>query len=146
MKRVICATSLSALIVATVPVVADDAHHPPEEKADSVTQAVPPLPASDKRTVQMQERMQKLHEQMDRIHETTDPNERRILMRQHMETMQEQMRDMNAMSGGMPTEMGGSQTQDMNVDEGMGLMEKCSEMTQMMMEHMMQREQVEPLP
>jgi hypothetical protein len=106
----------------------------------------------------LQEKMKAMQAQMDRIHRTTDAKERQRLMQEHMQAMQENMKAMRGMGGPTMGMMGGkpgakgpgmmdggqmapSMTEgDMNKRQDM--LEQRTDMMQMMMEQMMQRDQV----
>jgi uncharacterized protein YycO len=138
-------TAIAASLAFSLPVFADDAHHP--EKAAAATNA--PTPQVGK----MQENVKKMQSQLERIAKAKNDAERQKAMAEHMQTMQENMgmaRGMQAgmmmdcpmMEGGMMGKggmgmMGGGQGMagaDDMMAKRMEMMEKRMDMMQMMMQ------------
>ena len=161
MKK-IAMTAIAAALAFSVPVFADDTHHP-EKPADAKSASAPLAPQVKK----MQDNVKKMQPQLDRIAKARTDAERQKAMAEHMQTMQENMamaRGMRAgmmmdcpmMEGGMMGKGGmGMMGGGMMGKGGMGMgggaapadapdrmqqMEKRMDMMQMMMEQMMRRQ------
>lgn len=142
--------AVAALVFSSPAVLAVDEHHPDDAKkavAPGKPAVKPPVapPAGDQ--AGMQQRMQKMQAQMDRIQKTTDPKERQKLLDEHYRTMMENMQAMRGMGGPMMMGMHGD-AKGMSMKGGdpaarSAQMEQRMDMMQMMMEHMMQREQMQ---
>jgi hypothetical protein len=152
-------TAIAASLAFSLPVFADDAHHP--EKAAAATNA--PTPQVGK----MQENVKKMQSQLERIAKAKNDAERQKAMAEHMQTMQENMQMARGMqAGGMGCPMmegsmmgkggmgmmGGGQgmmgqgmagTDDM-MSKRMEMMEKRMDMMQMMMQGRMGMPSAEP--
>jgi hypothetical protein len=145
--------ALSAIL--SVPAFAVDAHHPDQAKTQSATTAVPVAQASVDKSVQtMKENTRKMQTQLDKIGRAKNPQERQMLLQEHMQTMRENMMigkgmmgDMmgcpmmeggmmgGGMMGGGMGMMGGGTAPDAAMNR-MNMMEKRMDMMQMMMEQM----------
>ena len=131
------------------------AHHPGADQSQAT-------PAQDDKAAmkmdKMQEKMKTMQEQMGKIHAAKDPQERKKLMKEHMQSMQEGMKMMGGMGAGM---RGGDmmakakkdQAESMtDAGDGMGMcimmkkhksVEARLDMMQKMMEQMMEHEGAE---
>lgn len=119
-------------------------------------QQTPNVAEFDKQMAQAQDTFKKMQAQMEKIQQTQDPQQRQKLLQEHWETMQHGMSMMNGMWGpgmkGKKHMMGGDHM--MSADHTMGwhdysnltpeqksqrqyMMERYTEMQQMMMDHMM---------
>ncbi len=124
---------------------ADDKHHPPEAAKAPATAS-----ASGQRFNAAYDRMRKMAAQMEQIKATKDPKERERLMQQHLESMHEGAQALRAAGGcTMPMTacpmMGGAHGKQVPA-ERMDMMEKRMDMLQMMMEQMVEREGMKPMP
>ncbi|AOZ04305.1 hypothetical protein BKK81_33525 (plasmid) [Cupriavidus sp. USMAHM13] len=166
MKRRILAATASALVLSSMPVLAQQ---PPAAQAKP---AAPNVQEFDKQMAQAQENMKKMQEQMDKIRQTQDPQARQKLLQEHWDTMQANMQLMHNMwgpGGGMgPGMMGRGPGMLGGPMMGWGHMggyyakltpeqqrqrqymrDQYMPMQQMMMDHMMQHQQwmwQSPLP
>ena len=133
----------------------DAAHHPGADQSQAT-------PAQDDKAAmkmdKMQEKMKTMQEQMGKIHAAKDPQERKKLMKEHMQSMQEGMKMMGGMGAGM---RGGDMMAKARKDQAESMtdvgdgMEMCMMMKkhksvearldimQMMMEQMMEHESAE---
>lgn len=131
------------------------AHHPGADQSQAT-------PAQDDKAAmkmdKMQEKMKTMQEQMGKIHAAKDPQERKKLMKEHMQSMQEGMKMMGGMGAGM---RGGDMMAKARKDQAESItdvgdgMEMCMMMKkhksvearldimQMMMEQMMEHESAE---
>ena len=131
------------------------AHHPGADQSQAT-------PAQDDKAAmkmdKMQEKMKTMQEQMGKIHAAKDPQERKKLMKEHMQSMQEGMKMMGGMGAGM---RGGDMMAKARKDQAESMtdvgdgMEMCMmmkkhksvearlDMMQMMMEQMMEHESAE---
>lgn len=131
------------------------AHHPGADQSQAT-------PAQDDKAAmkmdKMQEKMKTMQEQMGKIHAAKDPQERKKLMKEHMQSMQEGMKMMGGMGAGM---RGGDMMAKARKDQAESMtdvgdgMEMCMMMKkhksvearldimQMMMEQMMEHESAE---
>ncbi|MBZ0095244.1 MAG: hypothetical protein K8H75_07760 [Sulfuricella sp.] len=161
-KLQLAVIALSAILSA--PALADDAHHPDQPKTQSATTAAPVAPASvDKSVRTMKENTRKMQAQLDKIGRAKNPQERQMLLQEHMQTMRENMMlgkgmmgDMmgcpmmeggmmgGGMMGGGMGMMGGGAAPDAAMNR-MNMMEKRMDMMQMMMEQMT-KSQAPPMP
>ncbi|MHB9100144.1 MAG: hypothetical protein ACYC2E_01305 [Sulfuricella sp.] len=160
-KLYLAVIALSATL--SVPALAVDAHHPDQPKSQPAT-AAPVAPASADKSVQtMKENTRKMQAQLDRIGRAKNPQERQMLLQEHMQTMRENMMIGKGMMGdmmGCPMMEGGMMGGGMGggmMGGGMGMMggqgggggmppdammnrmqmmEKRMDMMQMMMEQM----------
>lgn len=165
-KLYLAVIALSATL--SVPAFAVDAHHPDQPKTQSAT-AAPVAPVSADKSVQtMKENTKKMQTQLDRIGRAKNPQERQMLLQEHMQTMRENMMigkgmmgDMmgcpmmeggmmgggmmgGGMMGGGMGMMGGGAAPDAAMNR-MNMMEKRMDMMQMMMEQMT-KSQAQPMP
>ncbi len=152
--------AMSAALIVTAPVLAQDEHHPERAGQGAPTAMAQPAPISstdaESRFEQARQQMKKMLAQMDKIHQTKDPKERQRLMTEHMQTMRDTMQAMHGMGGPMMMDMmGGKGMGDgkgpgaggpgMSPDQRMNMMEDRMDMMQMMMEQMLkQHDQVMP--
>ena len=131
------------------------AHHPGADQSQAT-------PAQDDKAAmkmdKMQEKMKTMQEQMGKIHSAKDPQERKKLMKEHMQSMQDGMKMMGGMGvgvkGGDMMAKAKKDQAESKVDAGDG-MEMCMmmikhnsvearlDMMQMMMEQMMEHESAE---
>jgi len=111
-------TAIAAALAFSVPVFADDTHHP-EKPADAKSASAPLAPQVKK----MQDNVKKMQPQLDRIAKARTDAERQKAMAEHMQTMQENMAMARGMRAGMmmdcPMMQGGMMGQG-----GMGMMGK----------------------
>ncbi len=116
--KTITLSAIAASIVLTMPVYADDAHHPEPGKAQTA-QAQP-----DGKTVQkMQDNLGRMRTQLERLAKAKTDDERQKIMGEHMQTMQENMGMARGMQSGMmgcPMMQGGMGM--MGGQGGMGMM------------------------
>ncbi len=88
-------TAIAASLAFSVPVFANDAHHP--EKAPDVKSA-PVQPAQQVK--KMQDNVKKMQGQLDRIAKAKTDEDRQTAMAEHMRTMKENMSMASEMQGG----------------------------------------------
>ena len=93
MKNTILAAALSAVVLSSMPALAQQA---PGAEANLEP---PNVQEFDKRMAQAQENMKKMQEQMDKINQTQDPEARQKLLQEHWATMQNNMQLMHGMWG-----------------------------------------------
>lgn len=168
MKQTILTALLSAVVLSTVPVLAQ-----PAVAADKGVQAKPVAPNAtefDKQMAQAQENMKKMQEQMNRVRQTQDPQARQKLLQEHWATMQGNMQMMEGMWGpgggmwdcmdgrdmGQGMMMGGpmmgwgdmgshySKLTPAQMKQRQYMMDRYMRMQQMMMDQMMQQQQYTP--
>ena len=104
MKNTILAAALSAVVLSSMPALAQPA------SGAQANLEPPNVQEFDKRMAQAQENMKKMQEQMDKINQTQDPEARQKLLQEHWATMQNNMQLMHGMwgpGGGMGCCMGG---------------------------------------
>ena len=104
MKNTILAAALSAVVLSSMPALAQPA------SGAHANLEPPNVQEFDKRMAQAQENMKKMQEQMDKINQTQDPQARQELLQDHWTTMQNNMQLMHGMwgpGGGMGCCMGG---------------------------------------
>ena len=104
MKNTILAAALSAVVLSSMPALAQPA------SGAQANLEPPNVQEFDKRMAQAQENMKKMQEQMDKINQTQDPQARQELLQDHWTTMQNNMQLMHGMwgpGGGMGCCMGG---------------------------------------
>ena len=104
MKNTIMAAALSAVVLSSMPALAQPA------SGAQANLEPPNVQEFDKRMAQAQENMKKMQEQMDKINQTQDPEARQKLLQEHWATMQNNMQLMHGMwgpGGGMGCCMGG---------------------------------------
>ena len=160
MKNTILAAALSAVVLSSMPALAQPA------SGAQANLEPPNVQEFDKRMAQAQENMKKMQEQMDKINQTQDPEARQKLLQEHWATMQNNMQLMQGMwgpGGGMGCCMGGpGMGPGMTMGPMMGwghmggyyskltpeqqrqrqyMMDQYMPMQQMMMDHMMQHQQ-----
>ena len=159
MNRFTFTIFLACLFAVPVVQAADEedhaAHHPGADQSQAT-------PAQDDKAAmkmdKMQEKMKTMQEQMGKIHAAKDPQERKKLMKEHMQSMQEGMKMMGGMGAGM---RGGDMMAKARKDQAESMtdvgdgMEMCMMMKkhksvearldimQMMMEQMMEHESAE---
>ncbi|MBI4988664.1 MAG: hypothetical protein HZC23_07570 [Rhodocyclales bacterium] len=151
-------TAIAASLAFATPVFADDAHHPEKGQEAKAAPARPVAKVPEQAVKKMQENVTKMMDQLDRIGKAKTDEERRKATTEHLITMQEQMQMARGMQAGMmgcPMMEGG-----MMGKGGMGMMggpqaggadrmqqmERRMDMMQMMMEHMMHRQEGQPQP
>ncbi len=160
MKNTILAAALSAVVLSSMPALAQPA------SGAQANLEPPNVQEFDKRMAQAQENMKKMQEQMDKINQTQDPEARQKLLQEHWATMQNNMQLMHGMwgpGGGMGCCMGGpGMGPGMTMGPVMGwghmggyfskltpehqrqrqyMMDQYMPMQQMMMDHMMRHQQ-----
>ena len=161
MKNTILAAALSAVVLSSMPALAQQA---PGAEANLEP---PNVQEFDKRMAQAQENMKKMQEQMDKINQTQDPQARQELLQDHWTTMQNNMQLMHGMwgpGGGMGCCMGGpgmgsgmmrggpmmgwghmgdyySKLTPEQQQQRQYMMDQYMPMQQMMMDHMMRHQQ-----
>ena len=156
MIKTLLFATLTALALSVPYAIADDAHHPDQQKGPSA-QATPATSADADKSVQtMKKNTQKMQAQLDKISHAKNPQERQRLLQEHMQTMRENMMlgksmmgnmmDCPMMEGGMGMMGGGMMGGGMGMMGGgtgpeammnrMNMMEKRMDMMQMMMEQM----------
>ena len=160
MKNTILAAALSAVVLSSMPALAQPA------SGAQANLEPPNVQEFDKRMAQAQENMKKMQEQMDKINQTQDPEARQKLLQEHWATMQNNMQLMHGMwgpGGGMGCCMGGpGMGPGMTMGPMMGwghmgsyystltpeqqrqrqyMMDQYMPMQQMMMDHMMRHQQ-----
>ena len=104
MKNTILAAALSAVVLSSMPALAQPA------SGAQANLEPPNVQEFDKRMAQAQENMKKMQEQMDKINQTQDPEARQKLLQEHWATMQNNMQLKHGMwgpGGGMGCCMGG---------------------------------------
>lgn len=168
MKQTILTALLSAVVLSTVPVLAQ-----PAAAADKGGQAKPTAPSTaefDKQMAKAQENMKKMQEQMNKVRQTQDPQARQKLLQEHWTTMQGNMQMMEGMWGpgggmwdcmdgsdrGQGMMMGGpmmgwgdmsghySKLTPAQMKQRQYMMDRYMRMQQMMMDQMMQQQQYMP--
>lgn len=152
MKKHIVLIAVLSLFAA--PLHANDEHHPEKQQAVAVQSKERPADIEWQRE-QARDIVTKMQKQMNEIRHAKNPQERRKLMREHMQTMQEGMNMMRSMGSGMMmggSMMGGGMQGSGNMMGSMGgsnmdanannMMEMRMEMMTEMMEQMMQQEQM----
>ena len=159
MNRITFTIFLACLFAVPVVQAADDEDHAAHRPGADQSQATP---AQDDKAAmkmdKMQEKMKTMQEQMGKIHAAKDPQERKKLMKEHMQSMQEGMKMMGGMGAGM---RGGDMMAKARKDQAESMtdvgdgMEMCMMMKkhksvearldimQMMMEQMMEHESAE---
>ena len=161
MKNTILAAALSAVVLSSMPALAQPA------SGAQANLGPPNVQEFDKRMAQAQGNMKKMQEQMDKINQTQDPEARQKLLQEHWATMQNNMQLMHGMwgpGGGMGCCMGGPGMMGPGMTMGpmmgwghMGgyyskftpeqqrqrqyMMDQYMPMQQMMMDHMMRHQQ-----
>ena len=158
MKNTILAAALSAVVLSSMPALAQPA------SGAQANLEPPNVQEFDKRMAQAQENMKKMQEQMDKINQTQDPEARQKLLQEHWATMQNNMQMMHGMwapgmmgcCGGAPMMgqgrmggrmMGGPMWGDYRrltpeqLKQRQFMMEQYMPMQQMMMDQMMQHQQ-----
>jgi chaperonin cofactor prefoldin len=92
--------------------------------------------------IQLQAQMKKMQEQMNRIQATADTKERQRLMQDQLQTMRESLKLLSESSGG-PSLGGMSDAQAANeLKKRHDLLERRMHVLQLMMDHLIQREQI----
>ena len=163
MKNTILAAALSAVVLSSMPALAQPA------SGAQANLEPPNVQEFDKRMAQAQENMKKMQEQMDKINQTQDPEARQKLLQEHWATMQNNMQLMHGMwgpgmmgccAGGPMMGMGGGPMMGMGghmmggpmwgdyrrmtpeqLRQRQYMMERYMPMQQMMMDHMMRHQQ-----
>jgi len=136
MKK-ITLTVIAASLAFSLPVNAEEAHHP-DQVAAATTVSAPQVG-------KMQENVKKMRSQLDRIAKAKTDSERQKAMADHMQTMQENMQMAHGMKscpmmeGGMMGKggqgmMGQGMASDGMMTKRMDMMEKRMDMMQMMMQ------------
>ncbi|MBO9648194.1 MAG: hypothetical protein J7605_06755 [Variovorax sp.] len=123
-----------------------------QSKPPAAGSPAPDVKAFDQRTAEFQAKAKLMQQQMDDLKQTQDPQRRQKLLDEHWATMASAMSLMHGMQG--PGMMGGSGMMDWSGMRGyystltpeqlkqrQYVMDKYSWMQQMMMEHMLQRQQ-----
>lgn len=131
-------TALAAALVFTVPVFAEEAHHP--EGAASTAKIA--KPGASKAVVKeslnkMDTKMMAMHEMHEKMMAAKTPEERNALMADHMKAMQDGMSMMGGMGPDSKATMKGSMPSDPVARQQM--MEKRMDMMESMMQMMMDR-------
>jgi hypothetical protein len=157
MKTTVLAVALAGVLMVPAAYGVDE-HHPENAAPGAKAPKAAASPqADDKPVAQMQEHMKKMQDIMARMQKTADPAERKKLMTEHAQAMQDGMKTMRGMSGTMQGMMSGgvmtgagmtSQAPKEGAGPGMGgtgpmspeMMERRMDMTQMMMEQMLQHQ------
>ena len=162
MKNTILAAALSAVVLSSMPALAQPA------SGAQANLEPPNVQEFDKRMAQAQENMKKMQEQMDKINQTQDPEARQKLLQEHWATMQNNMQLMQGMwgpgmmgccAGGPMMGRGGGPMMGMGghmmggpmwgdyrrmtpeqLRQRQYMMERYMPMQQMMMDHMMQHQ------
>jgi hypothetical protein len=141
LKTTLVSVALVGALGFSMPVLADDSHHP-DKKAGA--------PSTESTIQKMQANTKKMEDQLEKMAKSKDPKERQQLLQQHMQTMMQNAAmakgmmgmDCPMMSGGMGMGMmgqggmgmmGGGEAQDPMANR-MEMMEKRMDMMQMMME------------
>lgn len=154
MKQQLLALALAAM--AALPL----ATHAQSTAKPSTAQAAPDVKAFDQKLAEAQAQMKRMQEQMDKLRQTQDPQERQRLMQDHYATMQNAMTAMHGMwgpgmmgccGGGMmhgPGMMGWgdmhgyySKLTPEQLKQRQYMMDQYMGMQQMMMDHMVWRQQ-----
>jgi hypothetical protein len=138
----VAATSLGALAQTT-----DEhkEHHPADDNAPAKTvkktpKAIPAKPLSADKMADMDKQMQSMQAMHDKMMAAKTPEERQVLMEEHMKMMQEGMSMMNKMSGqGVMSGKQGGQGMGGDMARRQQMMEKRMEMMESMMQMMMDR-------
>jgi hypothetical protein len=121
------------------PVLANEAHHPPDSATEKSGTAATAQPSGGMGMMQMhgdmQQHMDKMHAIMKKARGTKDAGERRKLMHEHKQEMHKAMDKMQGMMGGK-----GSDMSAMPMEKRMEKMEGRMGMMQKMMESMMDQQ------
>ena len=98
--------------------------------------------ASARQITQLQVQMKKMQEQMNRIHKAGDTKERQKLMNDQLQTMRESLKLLSESSGG--TSLGGMSDAQASAElkRRQDLLERRMHVLQLMLDHMIQREQI----
>jgi chaperonin cofactor prefoldin len=103
---------------------------------------VPAEDASARQMIQLQAQMKKMQEQMNRIQATAETKERQKLMQAQLQTMRESLKLLSEPTVG-PSLAGMSDAQATNeLKKRHDLLERRMHVLQLMMDHMIQREQI----
>lgn len=124
--KTITLSAIAAALVFSLPVAANDAHHPAGTGAATNT----PVPQDAAKLEKMQENVKRMQSQLDRIAKAKTDAERQKAMAEHMHTMKENMHMAHGMHGGAmecPMMEGGAKGKGMM---GKGMMEKRMEATE----------------
>ncbi len=153
MKAILSTLALS--LAATLPALADDAHHPDQP-------AAAPAPIAESAVRTMRDNTARMQQQLDAMAATKNPVEQRKLLMEHMQTMRENMMlgqqaaapgmgcammgGMGMMGPGMGMMGGPAMATPEAMASRMHQMEQRMDMMQMMMDMMMQRMPDSALP
>jgi hypothetical protein len=96
---------------------------------------------SAKQVAQLQGQMKKMQEQMNRIQKTTDAKERQKLLQEQLLTMRESLKLLSESAGGPLGSMSEAQLAS-ELKKRQDLLERRMHVLQLMMDHMIQREQI----
>jgi len=121
--------AVSAALIVTAPVLAQDAHHPERagQGAPTAKAQLAPISSTDAETrfEHARQQMKKMLAQMDKIYQTKDPKERQRLVTEHMQTMRDTMQAMHGMGGPMMMDMMGGKGMGNGKAPGAGGPARC---------------------
>jgi hypothetical protein len=123
MKRLIQLVFLAALVVPVQPLFAAEE-------------------ASSRQLTQLQAQMKKMQEQMNRIQKTGDAKERQKLMDDQLQTMRESLKLLSEPSGGISLGSMSDAQASAELKRRHDLLERRMHVLQLMLDHMIQREQI----